>query len=296
MEVSLVPGIVVATHSGLQTLLHGQSAMHHESSTGLYQTCVVPEAFQISLFRSVDIEVVGIGGRDDGCIRPQVMERTVEFISFNDYVRTVLREQIIRSVVFRYASQKSIAADALVQQMGGHGRSGGLTVSSGHAQPTHGLCECAQHLRTLLDGEAVAAEISQFRVVGRDGRRIDHQGVIFVAAHFGNQFGVVFIVNIDAFFSECFGESAGCTVISGHGFPHREEVTLECAHADAAGPHEVYGFDVFCFHYRAKSLAVSIFFLPILSPHRQCRLPHWGVPRGGCCQPDVPAVFCPSRC
>ena len=98
------------------------------------------ETFEVGLFASVNIEVVGIGAGDDRSPGLEPVERTVKLVGFDNHVVTLFTEDVIRSVVLCDATEESVAVDvALVKQVGRHGRGCGLAVSSGYAQPFIGL-------------------------------------------------------------------------------------------------------------------------------------------------------------
>ena len=85
VEVALVEGIVVAVDAGLQVLLHLESAVDDERAAGLDELGVVAERLEIGLLGAVDVEVVRVGGGDDGHPRGQPVERTVELVGLDDH-------------------------------------------------------------------------------------------------------------------------------------------------------------------------------------------------------------------
>jgi hypothetical protein len=79
------------------------------------------EAFEISLLRAVDVEMVGVGGGDDSDVGRQMMERTVVFVGLDDRVGRRGVEQEIAVVVAEHAAEEGVAAGlGGVQYMGGH--------------------------------------------------------------------------------------------------------------------------------------------------------------------------------
>ena len=65
------------------------------------------EAFEVCLFCSVDVQMIGVCGSDDRHIRGQPMERAVELVCFDDGIRAFLREQQIGAVILGDASKES---------------------------------------------------------------------------------------------------------------------------------------------------------------------------------------------
>ena len=84
---------------------------------------------------------------------------------------------------------------ALVHDVCTHGRRGGLTVCSSKAQSFVRACEGAEHLSSLLDGEASLAEVLQLFVLLRYGGRVDNETRLCVAASLWYLIGILFIVN-----------------------------------------------------------------------------------------------------
>ena len=98
------------------------------------------------------------------------MERAVELVCFDDGIRAFLREQQIGAVILGDASEESGTFYVrLVEQVGGHGRSGCLAMSAGYTQTFAGMSDRSQYLRAFLYFESVIAEINQFFVFLRNG-------------------------------------------------------------------------------------------------------------------------------
>ena len=100
MEVALVEAVFVYLNTLLALGLHLQVLVYDECSARLYQRCVVVEAFEISLFCAVDVEVVGVGGSNHRHPWTQPMERAVELIGFYHHIVALVRENVVGAVVF----------------------------------------------------------------------------------------------------------------------------------------------------------------------------------------------------
>ena len=112
--------------------------MHDQCAIGTDKACVVRETFKISLFRAVDVQMVGVCSRNDRSIGLQMVERTIKLVClYNDEI-TIIVEQVICRIVFCDTSQKSVAAYvAFVKQMRRHSRCRRLAVRTGHAETFH---------------------------------------------------------------------------------------------------------------------------------------------------------------
>ena len=260
MKVAFRAAVVVASDARLQVFQHLQPPMHDECPSGLHQGSVVAEALQISLLSAVDVQVVGICGRNHRGKRPQVVERAVKLVRFDDHIRAVLAEQVVCAVILRDAAEESVASHvAFVEQVGAHRGGGGFAVRACHAEPLHGTSERAQHLCTFLNVKSPFAEEVQFAVVGGNGRCVDHQCVRLVAADVGDEFRVVLIVDISPLGAQFFGQGARRAVISRHCESLGKKIAFQCTHADAAGTDEIYSFHV---KYRLSGTGSSLHISP----------------------------------
>ena len=242
MKVAFSAGIVVAAHTGLQTLLKTQVAMYDKRSTGLDETGVVGETLQIGRFRAVDVEVVGIGRGDDRGVRAEVMERAVELIGFNYHIVARFGKEIVRTIVFRNPSQKGVASHvALMEEVGGHGRCRRFAVRPRHAKSFLLACQYAQHFGTLPELKAFGLEPRHLAMVGRNGGGVDHQGVFGVAKCLGDALRVVLEVEVCALFAQGVGQGRRGAVVAAHVQTLLEKIALQSAHTDAAGTEEIDG-------------------------------------------------------
>ena len=122
MEVALVEAVFIDLHPLLHVGLHLKSLVDDEGTARLDECGVVAETFQIGLFRTVDVEMVGVGAGDDRHPGAQPVERTVEFIGLNHHVVALFGEDIVGAVVLGDTSEEGIAVDAaLVHDVGAHG-------------------------------------------------------------------------------------------------------------------------------------------------------------------------------
>ena len=81
--------------------------MNDECTTWLDECGVMTETLQVSFLCAIDIEVVGVGRRDNAHPGTQPMERTVEFIGFdNDIVR--IGQNVVGTVVLRDTTKEGV--------------------------------------------------------------------------------------------------------------------------------------------------------------------------------------------
>ena len=69
MEVTLVDGVGEQAHIALHAGLNGQSFLHYQGATRLHEGREVLKSLAVFRLGLVDVEVVGIGGGDDGHIK-----------------------------------------------------------------------------------------------------------------------------------------------------------------------------------------------------------------------------------
>ena len=164
------------------------------------------------------------------------MEGAVKFVRFNHHIFAFSRKQIVCAIVFGDTPQEGIASHmTLVQQVRRHCRSGGLAVCACHTQPLHGLGERAQHLCALVEFKTIFAKPCHFLMIGRDGRCVDHQCLLGIAARCRNQFGIIFKMNLDAFSLESIGECGRSAIVACHKKTLLAKIAFECTHADTTG-------------------------------------------------------------
>ena len=200
MEITLVETIFVDGDTFLHIGFHLQILVEYQRSARLDQCGIVPETFQISLFCSIDVEMVGIGRGDDRHPRTEPMERTVELISFNHHVVAVVREDIVCAVVLGDASKEGVAVNtALVHDMSAHRRGSRLAVSTSNTQSFVRASQRTQYLCTFLNLKSFLTEIDQFLVLSRDSRCVDDQRFSRNATGLWNQFHIFCVMNQHAF-------------------------------------------------------------------------------------------------
>ena len=98
MEVTFCQAVVITAYTILQFFLHLQSAVNDKCPTRLNECGIVAEAFQISIFGAVDIEMVGVSGSNDRHPWTQPMERTVELIGLDNNI-IAIRENVVGAIV-----------------------------------------------------------------------------------------------------------------------------------------------------------------------------------------------------
>ena len=249
MEIPVPATIRIGHHPLLYIRLHLQSLVQDQKTSRTNQGSIFSEAFQIGLFRPIDIQVVGIGGCNHRRVWRQPMKRTVELVGFNDHVVALRRKNVIRTVILGDATQKGIAVHvALVQDMGRHGRCGGFPVRPGHTKSFMGTRQRAQHLRTFLYLESVRLEIGQLGMLAGDGRCINHQASVLVPTSGRNLFHILFIVNPGTLFLQLPREFGRRAVVTSHTKPFLQEITGYGTHADSPYSYEIHSFYRVHFH------------------------------------------------
>ena len=117
-----------------------------------------------------------------------------------------------------------------------------------HAQAAAAAGDETQHLRTLVQLEAMFAKPHQLGVVGGHGGGIDHERRVRASAIVGDEVGIFFEVQACSFGYELLGQGAGRAVVAGHLFAPRQEVADEGTHADASCADEIDGLYAFYVH------------------------------------------------
>ena len=249
MEIALVEAVVIASDTVLQILLHLKAAMDNQGTARLDEFCIMTETLQVSLFSAIDVEVVRVRRGDDAHPRVEPVERTVELIGLDDDVIGV-GEDIVGAIVFGDASEEGITVEvALVHDMGAHGRRGGLTVGTCHAESLMGLCQRTEHLGALLDLKTVLTEELEFLVAIRNSRRIDDETRLLLLAGMGNLIDILLIMDEHTFLLQSAGELGGCLVVAAYHKTFLDEVTGDGTHADATGSDEINSFYILKFHW-----------------------------------------------
>ena len=99
MEVTFIAAVCIHLHSILHVSLHLQVLVDYEYASRLYQSGVVAEAFEISLFGAVYVEVVRVGRGDHAHPRTEPMEAAVELVGLYHHVVALFAEDIVCAVV-----------------------------------------------------------------------------------------------------------------------------------------------------------------------------------------------------
>ena len=169
----------------------------------------------IRLFRTVNIKMIGINGRDDRHVGRQMMKRTVVLIGLDDHKGAVLIQKQVRAVVHTDAAEEGIGAQLrLIEQMGQHGAGRRLAVGTGHAQGFHLPRHKAQDLGTLADIESFLAQIGEYRTVLRHRRRTYDQRVLLGERRELHGGGIVNIRDDNTLLLQLFGQIRGRAVIA----------------------------------------------------------------------------------
>ena len=185
---------------------------------------------------AVDIQMVGIHGRNHGDLREQLQERAVELVGLGHDRRGVAHQEVA-AVVAGNASQKGRASlAAFGEDVGGEGGCGGFPVGAGNRQAALAAGDLSQDAGALEQGIAAFRHFFQLSQVHRDGRGIDHQGVLHLVR---DQVRPVLIVDGDAFPLQLGGELGRGAVVSAHLVTLEFVVTGQGAHSDSADADEI---------------------------------------------------------
>ncbi len=183
--------------------------------------------------RAVDVEVVGIGRGNHGHVGKETQERTVELVGLDSKPVAGAEHEVAAEILGNTAQKgRSAARDSTVEPCHER-RGGGFAMGAGDGHHVLALGQVTQHLRTLLDGEAVFAEVTQLAVLLRDSRSVDHDRVVRIEKFFGNGPYVVIIMHRGPFGLQFGGQTRGGAVVAGHEFAHVQKIAGQGAHADA---------------------------------------------------------------
>ena len=226
--------------------------MDDEEAVWADEFCVVAEAFEICFFRTVDIEMVGICGCDNGGKGCQMMKRTVKFIGFDDHIITLGCQDVVGAVVLGDAAEEGIAVHmALVEQVGCHAAGGGLAVGAGYTKSLVVMSQGAQHLSTLLNIKVIGAEILQFGVLGGNRGSVDDEGRAGIAACLRNEVDVILVVYQGALMLQLMCQGARCFVVAPH-----DEATLQIVAGDGAHANSTDTYEIYCIHFLLNFLSI----------------------------------------
>ena len=96
---------------------------------------------------AIDVEVVGVGGCDDGHVGMQLEERAVVLVSLdNNIFAVVVNQQVAVEVLADTSEESAAAAGSTGKEVGNHGGGGGLPVASGNSYATLAACHLAEYL------------------------------------------------------------------------------------------------------------------------------------------------------
>ena len=190
---------------------------------------------------AVNIQVVGVGGGNDGDIRIELEERAVVFVGLdNDILTLVVNHKVAVEVLTDAAKKSATAAGSLAQQVCDECRSSGFSVTTSNGDALLATGEFAKHLRAFLHTDAAGLKGLKFAGVGRNSRSIDYE-----VKGRGDEVRVVFIVNSYAFGFEFSGKRTGRTVIAADGVATTMEIACQRAHTNAS-----YAQEIVIHHYR----------------------------------------------
>ena len=174
------------------------------------------------------------------------MERAVELVGLNHYLVRCRREYVVGVIVLGDAAEEGVAADSrLVHDVRTHSRGGSLSVCPGKAETLALLREHTENLGAFHHLEAVLAEEGQLAVTVGDGRRVADDGLGRRFEYGRHAVNVVFVVYVDTFGNEGFGERRRRLVVASDFISVAVEISFECRHPDATGSYEIYGFHLF---------------------------------------------------
>ena len=99
VEIAVVARVGIDLHPVGGTRFQFHPLVQEQGAVGAHQFGEPCEPFEIPLLVAVDIEMVRVGGRDDGHIGCELMERTVELVGLYHRIVGSGREQEIRPPV-----------------------------------------------------------------------------------------------------------------------------------------------------------------------------------------------------
>ena len=242
--------VFINLYSILYVSLHLQIFVDDERAARLDKCAVMAETLQIGLFGTIDVEMVGVCAGDDAHPRAEPVEGTVEFVGFDNHKVTLLRKDIVGSVVLGDSSEESVAVDAaLVHDMRTHRGSGCLSVGPCHAKSLMCTGKHSQDLCAFFHIESVFLEIHQFGVLLGNSRSVDNKCVAAILACFRNEVHVFFIMNQCSLFFQLQGKCRRCLVVTAYNHAFLQEVACNGTHADAASSYEIHSLYIFQFHF-----------------------------------------------
>ena len=218
-------------------LVHGGAFFHDKGAA--YLAGKGAEGLHYMGVVSVDVQMVCLHRSDDGNLRIELEEGTVEFIGLHHH-RIVLGHEQVGAVVAGNAAQEGAAALAAFREdVRRQGGSGGFSVGAGNGQAALSLGDFSQRTGAFEHQVALIHRFPQFSQVGGDGGGVYHQRFLFVGR---NLVGAVFIMDRDALGLQPGREVGGGAVVTGHLITLELEVAGDGAHADAPDSYEVYVF------------------------------------------------------
>ena len=150
-----------------------------------------------------------------------------------DHGRRVADEQVGAVVLGDAAQEGGAAGAALGEDVGDEGGRGGLAVRARDGEAALPGRDLAEHLRALDHAVAVLPGIDELAQVGRNGGRIDHEGVLDLAR---DAVRLVFVVHDYAFGLQRVREVGRRAVVAGHIAALEFIIAGDGAHTDAAYP------------------------------------------------------------
>ena len=250
VEIAAGSAICVAGHAFLQFQVDLDAFLDDQCATGLHQTGVVTETFQIGRFGAIDVQVVGVSRSNCGGKGAQVVERTVELVGLDHHIVAIFVQQIVCAIVLGDTTQEGVASHlAFVQQVCQHRRRSRFAVRAGYAQTLCAACEQTEYVCSFLNFKTLCAKPCHFFVVGWYGWGVDHQRVRLVAKGFWYQVGIVFIMQLSPFCFKGLGQFTWGFVVTAHRHPCSQIVAQQSTHTYAAGTDKIDRLDIFKIHY-----------------------------------------------
>ncbi len=192
------------------------------------QRDIMRKRLTVSLFCSIDVEVVRITACYDAHVWLQGMERAVELIGLYDGEVTLLRQHEVALVWLEDSAKESVAIyRALLEDVGNHAARRGLAVCAGNAETALLLGDKTKDLAALHDLEPILLEIAELAMILRDGRRVADDTLRRVLELRCNSVDVVLEMDVDSFIDQGLGQWRWCLVIAAHLIAIGLEVSFE---------------------------------------------------------------------
>ena len=235
----------VAANVGLEAGSDGGVLLDDQRAAGKNERGEDLKGFAIGGGSAIDVEVIGVGGGDNGRGGVKAMEGAVVLVGLDDGQVAVVGEHEVAGVSLEDAAEEGVTIHMrLLEQVRRHGGDGRLAVRASYADGAAGRCDESEHLGTFHYLETGTAEMVQLRVIRRDGGGVDHECRLWIRETVGDEADVVVEMDGSAFVDEVPSEGRWGAVVASHADAARHKPTDQGAHPYAASADEVGGTNV----------------------------------------------------